>query len=177
MPSPVQFRLCPKGKEMKIVFGTGHRPDKLRGGWGGWSLHYPELSVFCAEILKVEKPDIVISGMALGWDFAIAKAAISLGIPLHAYLPCENQGSKWPESSQRELKELVDKASKVVTVSKEFNRYCMQKRNEHMVKAGTVGLALWNGSKGGTKNCLKYADKVGKPIVNVWNEYEEVFLP
>lgn len=39
--------------------------------------------------------------------------------------------------------------------------------------ASDLVLALWNGTAGGTANCIKYAEKVGKPIVNCWSRYEE----
>ena len=31
-------------------------------------------------------------------------------------------------------------------------------------------LAFWDGSSGGTGNCVRYAGKVGKPIENLWFE-------
>lgn len=32
-------------------------------------------------------------------------------------------------------------------------------------------LALWDGSSGGTKNCLDYARKKGKPYINLWDRF------
>ena len=35
----------------------------------------------------------------------------------------------------------------------------MQKRNEFMVDNCDILIALWNGTSGGTKNCINYAKK------------------
>jgi hypothetical protein len=34
-------------------------------------------------------------------------------------------------------------------------------------------LALWDGSHGGTSNCIAYAKVRAKPVTNVWNKWEK----
>jgi len=41
----------------------------------------------------------------------------------------------------------------------------MQKRNEYMVDNADIVIAVWDGTKGGTCNCVRYAKKLGKDIV------------
>ena len=43
----------------------------------------------------------------------------------------------------------------------------MQKRNEYMVDLADKVIAVWNGSTGGTYNCVKYAEKCGKEIIRI----------
>lgn len=50
-----------------IICATGHRPNKL-GGYGRDV--YARLVKLAYDYLAVQKPDAVISGMALGWDQA-----------------------------------------------------------------------------------------------------------
>lgn len=45
--------------------------------------------------------------------------------------------------------------------------WLMQKRNEYMVDLADRVIAVWDGSKGGTANCIKYAEKVGKEIIKI----------
>lgn len=162
---------------MKRIFGTGHRPDKLNGGWDNWQNHYKEMiEDFCIPILEEENPTIVISGMALGWDLVLAKSAILLKIPLLAYIPCKNQETKWRLEDQKEYRNILDSAFEFEIISQEYTNSCMQERNIKMVNDGDIGLALWNGSKGGTKNCIEYANKKGKPIKNLWKIYQELFV-
>lgn len=72
--------------------GTGHRPDKLGGYGAGVSSRLVDLAR--AALLRC-RPNEVMSGMALGWDTALALGAIELGIPLTAHAQgrkCESMG-------------------------------------------------------------------------------------
>ena len=157
-----------------IVCATGHRPNKL----GGYGLDVKtKLEQLAFTWLEEHKPDKAISGMALGWDQAFARAAIELNIPLVAAIPFTGQEQAWPDSSQKEWKRLVDAAYEVVIVSEGgYAAWKMQKRNEWMVDQSDMVLALWDGSSGGTCNCIKYANKVSRPISNLWTNWLEVQL-
>ena len=41
----------------------------------------------------------------------------------------------------------------------------MQKRNQFMVDHSNLLIAVWDGSSGGTSNCVAYAKKIGLQIV------------
>lgn len=155
-----------------IVAGTGHRPDKL----GGYGLEARQRLVRLADkYLSVVRPDKVISGMALGWDSALAAAALQLDIPLVAAVPFRGQESRWPKESQREYNWMLKDASEIVYVCEDgYAPWKMQVRNEWMVDNCDTVVALWNGTDGGTANCIRYAEKKSKPIVNLWSEYDSL---
>jgi len=91
---------------MIILAGTGHRPNKL----GGYGQDVFNDLVRLAEIgLTKYAPTYVISGMALGWDQALAQAAVNLAVPFHAYVPFDGMDSKWPKSSQKYFHSLLAK--------------------------------------------------------------------
>lgn len=156
-----------------IVAGTGHRPDKLGGydtrvrlGLGGLATDY----------LHRTRPCEVISGMALGWDQALAGAAIALGIPLIAAVPFEAQASRWPSESQARYKRLLSRARhvEIITPGEVYGRLvndAMDDRNKWMVDRAGRMAALWDGSWGGTFNCVKYAEKRGVQIDNLWDRW------
>lgn len=48
-----------------------------------------------------------------------------------------------------------------------YNPYKLQIRNEYMVDNADVVIAVWDGSKGGTCNCVNYAKKIGKNIIQI----------
>lgn len=154
-----------------IVAGTGHRPDKL----GGYSTAIKgKLRDTAVTGLRKTHATQVISGGALGWDQALARAALDYKIPLTLALPFEGFWSRWPESSIRELHMQIEAADKVVYVCEPgYAPWKMQERNKWMVDHCDAVLALWNGTDGGTANCLKYATKAGKPISNLWAFYNE----
>jgi uncharacterized phage-like protein YoqJ len=55
-----------------------------------------------------------------------------------------------------------------------FAVYKMQVRNEWMVNHANILLALWDGSTGGTYNCIQYAMKKNHiEIINLWGEFME----
>ncbi|RWF33787.1 MAG: DUF1273 family protein [Mesorhizobium sp.] len=148
-----------------IVAGTGHRPPKL-GGYGDEVR--TALSNLAVAYLTKEQPKTAISGMALGWDEAVATAAVELGIPYIAAVPFEGHDSRWPPESRRRLAWLLSKASEIHVVSDIPGNRAMQQRNEWMVDRAHKMCALWDGSWGGTFNCLQYAKKVRRPVDNLW---------
>lgn len=158
-------------KLLMIVAGTGHRPDKL-GGYGNQTRL--ALGGLATEYLSQTQPEKVISGMALGWDQALAGAAVALGIPFIAAVPFFTQSDRWPTEAQDRYDRLLGAAETVEIIGvlhhgseAEVNRL-MQVRNEWMVDRADKMVALWDGSWGGTHNCIAYARKQGVPIDNLW---------
>jgi uncharacterized phage-like protein YoqJ len=146
-----------KGKKMLILAGTGHRPSKL----GGYELPNPIYNYVCQEtekVLKEIKPDKVVSGMALGFDSWLAWISHRLGIPFIATIPFEGQEKKWPYKAQKLYHKLISLATEVIIVSPGgYSVEKMQIRNEFLVNLCDKLLAIWDGTPGGTGNCVNYA--------------------
>lgn len=47
----------------------------------------------------------------------------------------------------------------------------MQVRNMWMVEYSDAVLALWDGTTGGTGNCVEYARRVNKRLIPCWDEW------
>ena len=155
-----------------IVAGTGHRPNKL----GGYTRD-ARTRLFNTAIKSLEhlQPTKLISGMALGWDQALARACVELNIPFIAAVPFAGQETVWPAASQRAYHELCEAASDFIIVSPGgYSAAKMQIRNEWMVDHCDRVLALWDGSPGGTRNCVDYAKTVNKPISNAWKCFQRM---
>jgi len=160
----------------KVCCGTGHRPPKL----GGYSDEVWHSVIDLAVLFLMRlKPQRVITGMALGWDQALAWACMrpEVNIPFVAAIPFRGQAGRWPERSQREYMHLLANASEVVELHNrapngaEVSRW-MQERNVWMVNEAEYVVALWDGiERGGTWNCVAYARTQNKPIVNMWQRY------
>ena len=93
-----------------------------------------------------------------------------LSIPFIAAVPFEGQHSLWPDADEKRYFRLLDLAKRVeivsgihVPVSK-----AMQVRNEWMVDRADRIMALWDGSFGGTHNCVTYASKRNVHVDNLW---------
>jgi uncharacterized phage-like protein YoqJ len=149
-----------------IYAATGHRPDKL----GGYSdLILARLVRIARDFLEPAPPVQVISGMAQGWDTAVAMAALDLGVPLIAAIPFRHQAAVWPEIPQRRFYSILNRAAEVHVVCEGgYSAEKMQRRNEWMVDRAGLIVAMWDGSSGGTCNCVEYADAKGVPVVNLY---------
>ena len=156
---------------MKICV-TGHRPNKLYG----YNLSNPRwkrLKEHFKSILKENNCDEAITGMALGVDTVFALAVLELkaegcDIKLHCAIPCRNHSCKWIKESVDLYNDILYKADTVKLVSdEEYKPWLMQKRNEYMVDLADKVIAVWDGSNGGTGNCVRYAEKCGKEIIRI----------
>jgi uncharacterized phage-like protein YoqJ len=150
-----------------ILAYTGHRPSKL----GGFSLPNPTYVKVCQateKVLRELKPEKVLSGFAIGFDQYGAYIAHKLGIPFEAIIPFDGQCNAWPAQAQRTYHKLLKLAANVVIVSEGgYSPTAMQKRNEYLVDHCDQLLACWDGSSGGTKNCLDYVATKKKPVIRI----------
>lgn len=179
---------------------TGHRPNKLYG-YNYMSDGNKKIMFSIYNKLKelTEKYDEIhfIEGGALGIDqmsFIICnklkKDYPNKNITIEVAVPFEQQDNNWIDSSKqlyRNQLRLADKITQVDTLDEymikgyiigKYYPAKMQKRNMYMVDNSDIVLSVWDGSKGGTGNCVSYAMNSGKKIINLnpttfeWNEIE-----
>lgn len=155
-----------------IYCGTGHRPDKL-GGYNDEA--FTRLVRIAHEHLTfLAHSDVieVISGMAQGWDQALAQAAADLGIKYIAALPFEGQADPWPPEARKRWEHLCNRSSHLYILGTgEYRPEMMQIRNEWMVNNSNHVLAMYDGTAGGTRNCIRYANRLGRSITNLYPKY------
>lgn len=101
-----------------------------------------------------------------------AEAAMELGIPFVAAVPFEGQELYWTNNLQIRYHQLLRGAARVVYTDKTARPQAsiaelMQHRNEWMVDHCDQVFAVWDGSKGGTGNCVRYAKLMNKPIYQI----------
>lgn len=184
----------PDNKDLYVVAFTGHRPPKI----GGYNANNAiRVSVRQAigdylaktkeEQLALDRELVVISGGALGVDQDAAILANQQAIRFIIAAPCIGQADRWPSLSQETYKQLQSLANPelakrlfsyppkaddildgTVLVRRWYFHACMQKRNEWMTDHSDVLAAVWDGSQGGTCNCVQYARSIGKPVEIIW---------
>lgn len=161
-----------------ILAVTGHRPDKL-GGYGD-DVHR-RLVALARDCLRARLPDplacwavaapqlVVCTGMALGWDQAVARAAGELDIPYVAVVPHRDQPSRWNRESRIYYDALLGNAARtIVLFGGAWQNWMLLARNAYLVGACDELLALWSGAAGGTAGCVAMAERAGKPVTNCW---------
>jgi uncharacterized phage-like protein YoqJ len=157
---------------MPDVLGvTGHRPKKL----GEYNKVIPILTTLATHVLIELKPTKVVSGMALGWDTAIVKGCIDLGIPFVAAVPFFGQEQLWPIKDQMDYQYYLDKADDIMILSDRYSDEAMQFRNEYVVDQSNKIAALWSGKPSGTANCLRYARQKNVPYQNFYERFKEMY--
>ncbi|NLT15397.1 MAG: DUF1273 domain-containing protein [Clostridiales bacterium] len=180
------------GPEITFCF-TGHRPDKL----GGYDWSTPKnqavIKVLRSKLITLISEHTgesitFICGGALGIDqmsFEIVQELRTTvckdeNIRLVLAMPFEKQDANWYNKKDVEkLRQQRCQADEVVLVDTipKYQRHTspigtyhplkMQLRNEYMVDRSDVVMAVWNGTKGGTANCVTYAKKKGKEIIQI----------
>lgn len=159
----------------KTVCFTGHRPDRL-GGFHGWRAEklQGDLKNKLIEVIYrsyTAEFNTFISGGAIGVDQIAAEAVLYLkehNIPLKLVmaLPFPSQHKKWPAYAQKRYQAILNLADQVVYCSDDpYSAWKMQMRNEWMVDRSKAVIAVWNGGKGGTYNCIQYARKIYRPTL------------
>ena len=155
-----------------ILTGSGHRAHSLGTSYAPMQL---KLVDFAETILTEMQPDHVVSGMATGWDQALARASRRMGIPYDAVIPFVGQESRWHSSDRAAYKDLLADAENIQIVAEDPTDYrqALMGRNEVMVDQSDGVLGLWDGRKnGGTFQCLRYAHKRGAPVHQLFQRWQ-----
>jgi len=164
---------------MFLICITGHRPNKLHG----YNIHSQAYDGIRSEIQRClnklvtesgETEELVAySGMALGVDQIFVEELVKYNTEheasrfrIIAAVPFRGQECKWPVSSQKLYRNMLANCDEIVYVSDPgYAAWKMQKRNQYMVDHVDHVLAVWDGSAGGTGNCVNYTKEQQKDLV------------
>ena len=173
---------------------TGHRPNNKNMGGYDWNSsknkiirHMMYMKVMEIIASSSDREFRFISGGALGVDqfaFSVVDEQIKkvdtniITIINEIAVPFKDQPNSWFKQEDKDRYNLQLSKADVVTYVDEtdgyikmttpqgrYNPYKLQIRNEYMVDNADIVIAVWDGSKGGTCNCVNYAKKIGKKII------------
>ena len=183
--------IMPKENGIFTINVTGHRPDKLGNHWSAFSNKHDHIlkafKYFLWKTIECKTQQGIryfrlISGMALGIDSIFVRACKAckdyytprgITVEIVAAIPCVKQYSKWQKNSKAEYRKLLAMCDSAKIVSWKYSPKCMQVRNIYMVKQADATLAYWDGTNGGTKNCIDYAIERKKPFFNIYDIAKE----
>lgn len=156
-----------------ILMASGHRPKKLGAKLGkdpyGVDALMRLVGVAREALVKLN-PTVVVTGGALGWDQAVAIAALQMGLP-HWLFIVEGLGNRWPQASQNVLQRIRDQSEVVHVRPVHNNQYvdALMARNSDMLGVSDHVLLLWNGKSGGTWDVVKKVRHAGLGMTNVYD--------
>ncbi len=119
---------------------------------------------------------VFIAGGALGFD---TEAAIEVlrqrksgkDVALHIYAPCQGQSKRYPFREKALYKKILKHADFVDMPDSEYFDGCMKIRNYKMVDASGYVIAYYSGEfKSGTGQTVRYAQRCGLEIINLYKE-------
>lgn len=113
----------------------------------------------------------IITGMALGWDTAVATACRDLGVPFIAALPFRGQDAYWTAEERRDYRLLLDAAREIVVIGKaKLNRFYLL-RDYWIVDNSDHMTALDSGRPSGTHTTVLYAESKGRKVEPLWDDW------
>jgi uncharacterized phage-like protein YoqJ len=169
----------------QTVCFTGHRPDKI----GGYDYNNPTMQAIERELKREIENLIVnhgvfrfITGGALGVDTLAFKAVNKMkesypNIMNILAVPFQSQDDVWGYRDKEIYKKMKELADDIIYVDTKKGYECkgsrigqyhvakMDLRNRYMVDNSKYCIAVWNGTSGGTCNCVKYARKCNREII------------
>lgn len=100
----------------------------------------------------------------------IIKQIEPMRINLIAIVPFEEQAIRWNENNRNTYYEILSKCDEVITLNVHYRTDCYYERNRYMIDNSSKLICYYNGSDGGTKYTVKYAEKNSIPIVNLYEK-------
>ncbi len=151
-----------KEKRMHRCCFTGHRPEKLLESEA-------EVVVRLRSAIQRAIDDgfkTFISGMARGVDIWAAEVVLAFrktnqDIHLICAIPHPDFEKWWSAEWQERYNAVRRQADYEVTICEASSKSAYQRRNEWLVDHSARVIAVYNGTKGGTRNTIEYANKKG----------------
>ena len=139
---------------------TGHRPEKI-------CATEDEVKTWLEKQIDQAIADgytTFISGCAMGVDIwagqiVLRKKAENPSLHLIAATPWPGFGARWKDGWKEQYFALLHDADLAVNVCDHYHKGVFQQRNEYMVDRSNRLIAYYNGTPGGTRNTIEYAEK------------------
>ena len=157
---------------------TGYRPQKFSFPLDGKSMEYLEFeNVLFEKIVELIGYGCLTfyTGMAMGFDIVAAECVLSAAAAMPNYavrlicaVPFPEQAEKFPCDWKNRYDRIMARADEVIIISGSYYRGCYFDRNRFMVDNSDFVLTWFDGSAGGTKNTLTYANSILRKIINLY---------
>ena len=158
----------PEERKRTVCF-SGHRPEKLPDGGSSRSQLVKMLkSILYKSVIDSidEGYNCFITGLARGIDLWAGEIVLELkaqgeNIRLIAAAPYRGHGKNFVSYEKYTLGNILLKADEVVYVSENYDKGCMQRRNQYMVNRSGKLIAVVSDYRSGTGATIRYANKCG----------------
>ena len=156
-----------------IITGIAPTPDALHDRS---FLPSAELVYLATRALKEAHATHVITSLALGWEQALAKAALELRIPFSTSLPYADRDLAWLPAARTAYRELLAHSAQVIQLTDGFSPTCVSAGDQWRIAHSNRVLALWNYDfDGPTFEAIRFALSQDKPVLNLWEDWRHLY--
>ena len=158
---------------------TGYRPQKFPFDISKKNPEYIKMENALTDVIFSLPEDdcfTFYSGMAMGFDIIAAETVLLLrrayekaSIKLICAVPFIDQPSAFDEEWKKRYNDVLSQADEVILISDKYYPGCYAKRNEFMVRYSDYVVTWFDGRSGGTKNTVKFAEKLGRKVINLYD--------
>ncbi len=157
-----------------IVTGISHAPARLHERT---YLPSTELVYLATKALREYKAKHLVTSLSLGWEQALAKAAVELKVPFTVAIPYPGRDRVLRRDAQALYHELLSKADEVYQVSEEYDDSSMYEAHCWRVDCSDQVIALWDYEfRGDCFDVIKYALDHDRTVTNLWEDWRHLYM-
>ncbi len=135
-----------------------------------------ELAYLASQALQTYHPSTLITSLYPGWDQALAKAALSMDIPIHVALPYRKRESFIRINSPDLYKDLLPKAKYIECLADTYHEGVDLQCHLWRADRADLVLALWDYEFcGETFQVVDHALKSGKRVITLWEDWSRLY--
>lgn len=164
----------------KTLCFSGHRSEKLPKGRNQFNLMMKSL-IYEINKAIMDGYDTFMFGACYGFDLICAEQVLlrkqiirhtdPVNINLIAVVPFEEQASRWKAKDRKKYFNILSKCDEIITLSTHYQSGCYHERNRYMADNSSRLICYYDGSSGGTRYTIEYAESMSIPIINIYNSY------
>ena len=126
--------------------------------------------------LKTYRATHLITSLEMGWELALAKAALELDVAFTAALPYPGRDTDWGKPVRRYYYDLLSQAVDVYQIGEMETPTALLESHFWRVDHAEVVLTLWDYEfSGNTYETMCYALEQNKTVANLWKDWETLY--
>ncbi len=164
----------------KTLCFSGHRTEKLPKSRNEFNLMIQSLNYEINKAIS-DGYDTFMFGACYGFDLICAEQVLlrkqivrrtdPVNINLVAVVPFEEQASGWKTQDRERYFNILSKCDEVITLNKHYQSGCYHERNRYMVDCSRRLICYYDGSCGGTRYTVEYAESKSISISNICSKH------
>jgi uncharacterized phage-like protein YoqJ len=155
-----------------IVTGIAHDPEKLQERS---LLPSNELVHLASKALKMYKATRLITSLELGWEQALAKAALEMKIPYIVSFPYPGRDKDWSQENRILYYELLSRADELYQVNDEYSLAALEECRDWQTSQSDLVLALWNYEfESDVFTAIRSALDKDVQVCNLWQDWHSL---